>query len=94
MAMARNEPADPEDVWTSFRHFVNQYLLEGDAAAGMTAMTFATEAIENGPPGWRARTTLEFTSPDAFRESFDLSGADGDWTCLITIDLHRVAPKA
>ena len=38
--------------------FVNQYLLEGDSGDESTFI-FVTESMENIPPGWRARTTLE-----------------------------------
>lgn len=68
--------------------YVNQYVLEPPAPGSQT-LVFVTEAIENIPPGWRARTTLEILSPDSFRETFDLAGPGKPWSCYIINDLHR-----
>jgi hypothetical protein len=51
--------------------FVNQYLQE-DAAPDV-ALSFATEAIENIPSGWRARETYTFRGRDEFEEVFELA---------------------
>jgi hypothetical protein len=53
--------------------FVNQYL--GDAASSPKAIVFVTEAIENIPPGWRARETYVIHGPDEFEEVFELAEA-------------------
>lgn len=68
--------------------YVNQYVLE-PLAEGDQTLVFVTEAIENIPPGWRARTTLEILSADSFRETFDLAGPGKEWVCFITNVLHR-----
>jgi hypothetical protein len=68
--------------------FVNQYVLE-PIAPGSQTLVFITEAIENIPPGWRARTTIEILSQDHFRETFDLAGPGKPWSCYITSDLYR-----
>lgn len=68
--------------------FVNQYVLEPPAPESQT-MVFVTEAIENIPPGWQARTTLEILSPHTFRETFELAGPGKPWACYITSELHR-----
>jgi hypothetical protein len=46
--------------------YVNQSVLE-PFAPGSQKLVFVTEAIENIPPGWEARTTLEILSSDRFR---------------------------
>jgi len=68
--------------------YVNQYMLETASENGI--FTFVTEAIENLPVGWRARTTLEILSEDNFRETFDLAGPARDWTCYIINEFQRV----
>jgi hypothetical protein len=40
-------------------------------AAG--AVVFESEALENVPPGWKARETYQLVSPDEFIETFELS---------------------
>ena len=69
--------------------FVNQYMLEGDASDESTFI-FVTESMENMPPGWRDRTTLEILSGDSFREIFELAGPGEEWTCCITIEFQRI----
>jgi hypothetical protein len=51
--------------------FVNQYVADGESAA--TTVVFVTEAIENIPPGWRARETYVLHGPDEFEEVFELA---------------------
>lgn len=68
--------------------YVNQYVAEKwDQEGRVLVMT--TEAIENIPPGWRARTTYEILSDDEFRETFELAGPGKLWACYITLDLKR-----
>ena len=53
--------------------FVNQYVLEEwDPDKGR--LIFRTEAIENIPLGWQARTTYEILAENTFRETFNLAG--------------------
>ena len=51
--------------------FVNQYSAE--AAEGAKREVFVSEAIENIPPGWRARETYNILSNDEFTETFELA---------------------
>ena len=67
---------------------VIQYVLQ-PPAPGSQKLVFVTEAIENIPPGWQARTTLEIHSRDRFRETFELAGPGKPWACTITTELHR-----
>ena len=69
--------------------YVNQYLLE-DRGPGGQKFVFVTEAIENIPPGWSARTTYEILDENCFRETFELAGPEQEWRCFITNELERV----
>ena len=51
--------------------FVNTYVQDAGAKAG--TISFTTEAIENIPPGFRARETYIFHGADAFEEVFELA---------------------
>lgn len=51
--------------------FVNQYVEVAEASAG--TVVFTSEAIENIPPGWRARETYIVHGPDEFEEVFELA---------------------
>lgn len=68
--------------------YVNQYILEDSAAEGKV-LVFRTEAIENIPTGWQARTTYEIWGEDEFRETFELAGPDQEWSCFITNEFKR-----
>lgn len=63
--------------------YVNQYVLEEMDQDGHK-MIMRTEAIENIPPGWQARTTYELLGEDEFRETFELAGPGQAWSCYIT----------
>jgi hypothetical protein len=66
--------------------YVNQYILnEWDTGT----LILKTEAIENIPPGWQARTTYEILGENEFRETFELAGPGQDWTCYITNEFIR-----
>jgi hypothetical protein len=54
--------------------FVNQYVQEPDSESGR--LVFTSEAIENIPPGWRARETYVVLGPDEFEEIFELAPPD------------------
>jgi hypothetical protein len=56
--------------------FVNQYVL--DAASTADRLVFATEAIENIPPGWRARETY-LIGADRLEEVFELAEPGQDF---------------
>jgi hypothetical protein len=71
--------------------FVNQYLHESTSEDGKT-IVFVTEAIENIPPGWRARETYVLLGPDEFVERFELAEPGKDWELYSENRLRRVAP--
>jgi hypothetical protein len=51
--------------------YVNQYVANADPQPGR--VVFTSEAIENIPPGYRARETYHVLGPDEFDEIFELS---------------------
>ena len=51
---------------------MNQYVSDA-APADAKTIVFISEAIENIPPGWRARETYKILSPDEFEETFELA---------------------
>jgi hypothetical protein len=51
--------------------FVNQYVLAPDSTADR--LVLSTEAIENIPPGWRARETYVLSGRDQLEEIFELA---------------------
>jgi len=51
--------------------YVNQYVADADPEPGR--IVFTSEAIENIPPGYRARETYVVLGPDAFEEVFELA---------------------
>ena len=51
--------------------FVNTYVQEPGGDGG--TLVFVTEAIENIPPGWRARETYTILNGNEFTERFDLA---------------------
>ncbi len=52
--------------------FVNQYVSDSISPDGKT-LVFVTEAVENIPPGWRARETYQILSDSEFVERFELA---------------------
>jgi len=52
--------------------FVNHYAAPAAALAG-DVLVFETTAIENIPPGFKARETFTFKGPDAFDELFEIA---------------------
>jgi hypothetical protein len=67
--------------------FVNQYTadLEGPAA-----LVFTSEAIENIPPGWRARETYVVLGANEFEERFELAGPGREFELYSRARLTRV----
>jgi hypothetical protein len=70
--------------------YVNQYVLASFDQKG-APLVFVTEAIENIPAGWHARTTWEILTEDSFRETFDLAGPGKEWACYIMSVLNRAS---
>ena len=52
--------------------FVNQFALESISADNRT-IVFTTKAIENIPPGWKAKETYRIINDDEFTETFALA---------------------
>lgn len=69
--------------------FVNQYVEVPGAADG--PIVFETEAIENIPPGFRARETYTRRGPDAFDETFELAEPGKDFEIYSYTQFRRVA---
>lgn len=68
--------------------FVNQYVLDEFSADGKK-MVFTTEAVENGPPGLRARIIYTIVGDDELNESFELAFGGKDFSPCVTNRLHR-----
>jgi len=68
--------------------FVNQYLADLPAKPGV--LVFTTEAIENIPPGWRARETYTVLGPDEIEEVFELAEPGKDFELYSRTRLKRV----
>lgn len=52
--------------------FVNTYVQDAEAKPG-TVISFTTDAIENIPPGYRARETYIMSGPDQLEEVFEIA---------------------
>ena len=68
--------------------FVNRYVLE-DISEDGNRLVFLTEAVENGPPGMRARSTYTRNGNDEFVEVFELALQGRDFSACITSKLTR-----
>ena len=68
--------------------FVNTYV--EDPSTGAAAVVFITEAIENIPPGWRARETYRIQGPDAFEEVFELAESGKEFEVYSRTRFERV----
>jgi hypothetical protein len=67
--------------------FVTTYVHDVDAKPG--TVSFTTEAIENIPPGWRARETYILHSPDDLEEIFELAEQGKDFALYSRTRLRR-----
>lgn len=54
---------------------------------------FVSEHIENGPPGLRARRTLELVTDDEIRDQFELAGRGKDFRTVLENRLRRAPPE-
>jgi hypothetical protein len=68
--------------------FVTTYVHDVEAKSG--TVSFTTEAIENIPPGYRARETYTMTGPDELEEVFELAEPGKDFTLYTRTRLKRV----
>src|SRR5687768_6627207 len=67
--------------------FVTTYVHDVDAKPA--TVVFTTEAIENIPPGYRARETYTMTGPDELEEVFELAEPGKDFTLYTRTSLKR-----
>ena len=68
--------------------FVNQYVADADPQPGR--VVFTSEAIENIPPGYRARETYVVLGPDEFEEVFELAEPGKPFQLYSRAHLKRV----
>jgi hypothetical protein len=69
--------------------FVNTYVAPADVPRG-GPIVFTSEAIENVPPGWRARETWRFPAPGEMTETFELAEPGKDFTVYSETRLRRL----
>lgn len=69
--------------------FVNQYV-QDPAAGGPDTIVFVTEAIENIPPGWRAKESYRKTGPDTMTETFELAAPGKPFEVYSECTLQRI----
>jgi hypothetical protein len=68
--------------------FVNQYLLDSVSADGKT-LVFVSEAIENAPPGTRAKEIFTVSASDQLKTEFYVAWPDKDFQCYAQNELKR-----
>jgi hypothetical protein len=68
--------------------YVNQYVADALPQAGR--VVFTSEAIENIPPGYRARETYLVLGPDEFEEVFELAEPGKAFELYSRVHLKRV----
>ena len=68
--------------------FVIQYAQDSAASGGKLA--FVSEALENTPPGWRARESYIVHGPDEFEETFELAQAGKPFEVYSRTRLKRI----
>jgi hypothetical protein len=66
--------------------FVSQYVHD---TAETTRLVFISEALENIPPGYRARETYIVPGPDEFEETFELAGPGKEFELYSRTRLKR-----
>ncbi len=71
--------------------FVNLFALDRVSDDGRT-LVFVTTAIENIPPGWRARETYTFTGDHEFTEKFELAEPGKDFALYSETRFRRKGP--
>ncbi len=69
--------------------FVNQYVMSPGSSQGR--VVFESEALENVPPGWKARETYEIVSPDEFVETFEIATAGASYEVYSKARFKRAA---
>jgi hypothetical protein len=69
--------------------FVIEYVLE-KRDENTEELTFISEAIENAPPGTKAKEIFKFISEDEFEQSFHVAWPDQDYVCFMLNKLKRM----
>jgi hypothetical protein len=69
--------------------FVNQYVLDRVSNEGKE-IVFVTEAIENIPPGFRARETYKLNDHDSLEETFEIAEPGKEFEIYCVNKLKRV----
>ncbi len=68
--------------------FINQYL--GTISGDGKTLTFETEAIENAPPGTKAKLVFQKTGIDELEQSFHVAWPGREYSCMSTNVLKRI----
>ncbi len=99
----QNPDGEVHEDWVIFSHdksrgivargfyieeFVIQYVLD-KVASSASVLVFASENIENGPPGMRARLTLTILNDKQFDETFEIAMPGKDFDLLLTNHWRR-----
>lgn len=69
--------------------FVNQYVVKSISEDGRK-IVLETESVENGPPGLRARLTLQVLEENEFEETFELASGDEPYRVCVSAQMHRM----
>jgi hypothetical protein len=69
--------------------FVNQYKLESISEDGKR-LVFVSEAIENIPPGWKAKESYEVLDNGHIQETFELAEPGKPFSVYTRVTLNRV----
>lgn len=72
--------------------FVNQYVMEDPSGDGKN-LVFTSEAIENIPPGFRARITYRILNDHEFEQTFDLASPGNEFDCYAKGIMRRQESK-
>ena len=90
MSMISYDAARKRFVFRQFHieGFVNTYVQEPTTDA--KTIVFVTEAIENIPPGYRARETYTILSNDEFRERFEIAEPGREFELYSEAHLKRI----
>jgi hypothetical protein len=73
--------------------FVNRYVLS-EVSADSSKLVFVTEAIENAPPGTKAKLMLQRIGEDTLEESFYVAFPGREQSCFSTNRLTRTGASS
>ena len=68
--------------------FVNQYRLDSISPDKKT-LVFITEAIENIPPGWKAKETWQVSGENTFSETFELAESGKEFNVYTRVKFSK-----